>query len=59
MFTSSRGPQDYKVVEYIALRYRDLEEGRDDAHPIASVKLFQILGSIIEKPFVPDLSVSH
>ena len=25
----ARGPQGYKVVEYIAFRYRDLKEGRD------------------------------
>ena len=28
----ARGPQGYKVVEYIAFRYRDLKEGRDGAH---------------------------
>ena len=39
-----RGPQGYKVVEYIALRHRDLKEGRDGAYLIASVKLFQTLG---------------
>ena len=32
-----RGPKGYKVVEYIAFRYRDLKEGRDGAHLIASV----------------------
>ena len=37
------GPQGYKVVQYIAFRYRDLKEGRDDAHLIASVKPFQTL----------------
>ena len=25
----ARGPQGYKVVQYIAFRYRDLKEGRD------------------------------
>ena len=42
MFTSSQGPQDYKVVQYIAFKYQDLKEGRDGAHVIASVKQFQI-----------------
>ena len=32
MFTSSRWPQIYKLVEYIAFRYRDLKEDRDSAH---------------------------
>ena len=45
MFTLvARGPQGYKVVQYIAFRYRDLKEGRDGAHLIASVKPFQTLG---------------
>ena len=37
-------PMGYKVVEYIAFRYRDLKEGRDGAHLITSVKPFQTLG---------------
>ena len=39
----ARGPQAYKVVEYmyIAFRYRDLKEGKDGAHLIASFKIFQ------------------
>ena len=38
MFTSSPRAPGYKVVQYIAFRYRDLKEGRDGAHLIASVK---------------------
>ena len=33
----ARGHQGYKVVQYIAFRYRYLKEGRDGAHLIASV----------------------
>ena len=45
MFTLvARGPQGYEVVRYNAFRYRDLKEGRDGAHLIASVKPFQTLG---------------
>ena len=40
--------QGYKVVQYIAFRYRDLKEGRDGAHLIAPVKLFQALGNVYE-----------
>ena len=48
----SRGPQGYKVEEYISLRYRDdLKEGRDGAHLIALVKLFQTLGPEYEMHF--------
>ena len=35
MITSSRGPQCYKVVQYIALSYPDLKGGRDGANQIA------------------------
>ena len=45
MFTSSRGTQGYKIIEYIAIRYQNLKEGRDGAHQIASGKLFQTLGA--------------
>ena len=44
MFTNSPRAQGYKVVQYIAFRYRDLKEGRDGAHLIASAKPFQTLG---------------
>ena len=44
-------PQGYKVVQYIAFRYRDLKEGRDGAHLIASVKPFQTLGPEYEMHF--------
>ena len=47
------GPQGYKVVQYIAFRYRDLKEGRDGAHLIASVKPFQTLGPEYEMHFWP------
>ena len=47
------GPQGYKVVQYIAFRYRDLKEGRDGAHLIASVKPFQTLGPEYEIHFWP------
>ena len=43
----ARGPQGYKVVEYIAFRYRDLKEGRDSAHLITSVKPFPNFGPCI------------
>ena len=43
----ARGPQGYKVVEYIAFRYRDLKEGRDSAHLITSVKTFPNFGPCI------------
>ena len=43
----ARGPQGYNVVQNIAFRYRDLKEGRDGAHLIASVKPFQTLGPAI------------
>ena len=49
----ARGPQGYKVVQYIAFRYRDLKEGRDGAHLIASVKPFQTLGPEYEMHFWP------
>ena len=54
MFTSiARGPQGYKVVQYIAFRYRDFKEGRDGALLIASlsVKQFQTLGPEYEIHF--------
>ena len=44
MVQVARGPKDYKVVQYIAFRYRDLKEGRDGAHLTASVRSFQTLG---------------
>ena len=54
MFTLvARGPQGYKVVQYIDFRYRDLKEGRDGAHLIASVKPFQTLGPEYEMHFWP------
>ena len=54
MFTLvARGPQGYKVAQYIAFRYRDLKEGRDGAHLIASVKPFQTLGPEYEIHFWP------
>ena len=40
----ARGSPAYKVVKQIAFRYRDLKEGRDGAHQIASFKPFQTLG---------------
>ena len=41
MFASSpRAPGLYTVVEYIAVIYQDLKEGRDGAHLIASIKLY-------------------
>ena len=43
----ARGPQGYKVVEYIAFWYRDLKEGRDSAHLITSVKPFPNFGPCI------------
>ena len=43
----ARGPQGYKVVEYIDFRYRDLKEGRDSAHLITSVKPFPNFGPCI------------
>ena len=49
----ARGPQGYKVVQYIALRYCNLQEGRDSAHLIASVKPFQTLGPAYEIYFWP------
>ena len=47
----ARGPQGYKVVQYIAFRYLDLKEGSDGAHLIASVKPFQTLGPEYEMVF--------
>ena len=41
----AQGPQGYKVVQYIAFRHRDLMEGRDGAHLLASVKPFQTMKS--------------
>ena len=49
----ARGPRGYKVVQYIAFSYRDLKEGRDGAHLIASVKPFQTLGPEYETHFWP------
>ena len=49
----ARGPQGYKVVQYIACRYQDLKEGRDGAHLNASVKPFQTLGPEYEMQFWP------
>ena len=44
----AHGPMGYKKVEYVAFRYRDLNEGRDGAHLIVSVKPFKTLGSEYE-----------
>ena len=43
----ARGPQGYKVEEYIAFRYQDLKEGRDSEHLITSVKPFPNFGPCI------------
>ena len=40
----ARGPQDYEVVDYIALRYGYLKEGRDDAHLFALVNPYAASG---------------
>ena len=52
-FQVARGPQGYKVVQYIAFSYRDLKEGRDGAHLIASIKPFQTLGPEYEMHLWP------
>ena len=44
----ARGPQGYKVVQYIAFSYRDLKEGRDGAPLIASVQWFLLCQAIAE-----------
>ena len=46
-------PQGYKVVQYIAFKYRDLKEGIDGAHQISSVKPFRTLGLEYEMHFWP------
>ena len=53
MFTSSLRAPGLQSRQYIAFRYRDLKEGRDGAHLIASVKPFQTLGPEYEMHFWP------